>query len=195
VVDGLRERKKLRTRADITVAALRLFAERGFDGTTVDDIALAADVSRRTFFRYFARKEDVILAWKSEMAQELRAALADRPAAESAFEAAHGAIAGVVRGYAAQPQLTLGLLRLFELTPALAPEVEHDSWDAALAEGVAARLAVDPARDPRPRLVALVSFAVLNAAVQEWAAGGGREDLLELLGASFEVLRAELRAG
>jgi AcrR family transcriptional regulator len=195
VVEGLRERKKLRTRGDITAAALRLFAERGFDGTTVDDIAAAADVSRRTFFRYFARKEDVILAWKSEMALQLRAALADRPASESAFAAAHQAMAKVSSGYAALPQLALGLLRLFELAPVLKPEAGHDSWDVALTEGIAARLGVDPARDPRPRLVALVSFAVLNAAVQEWGGGGGEADLLELLDASFAALRQEARAG
>jgi len=125
------------------------------------------------------------------MAMQLRAALADRPSAETALEAAHGAIGTVVSGYAAQPQLTLGLLRLFELAPTLKPEAGHDSWDVALAEGIAARLGVDPDRDPRPRLVALVSFAVLNAAVQEWAAGGGRGDLLELLDSSFVALRGE----
>jgi AcrR family transcriptional regulator len=193
VVEGLRERKKLRTRGEITEAALRLFAERGFDGTTVEDIAAAADVSRRTFFRYFARKEDVILGWKHEMALLLRAALAERPASESAFEAAHRAMATVAGGYAAQPRLALGLLRLFELAPVLKPEAAHDSWDVALTEGIAARLGVDPAADPRPRLVALVSFAVLNAAVQEWGAGGGEADLLELLDRSFDALSAEAR--
>ena len=76
---GLRERNKLRRSEQITQAALRLFAERGFDGATIDEIAAAADVSRRTFFRYFARKEDVILDWKRQMADELRDAIDARP--------------------------------------------------------------------------------------------------------------------
>ena len=96
---GLRERNKLRRSEQITQAALRLFAERGFDGATIDEIAAAADVSRRTFFRYFARKEDVILDWKRQMADELRDAIDARPPDESPLDAVHGALATVAAGY------------------------------------------------------------------------------------------------
>lgn len=186
---GLRERNKLRRHEQITEAALRLFAQRGFDGTTIDDIASAAEVSRRTFFRYFARKEDVLLGWKRRTAEELREALAARPANEPPLDAVHGALATVAAGYGADPELTLGLMRLFESGPDLHAEADYEAWDAVLTEGIARRLGVDPLRDPTPRLIAMVGFAVLTATVQSWGAAGGRTDLVELLDEGFAALR------
>jgi AcrR family transcriptional regulator len=186
---GLRERNKLRRREQITQAALRLFAERGFDGATIDEIAVAADVSRRTFFRYFARKEDVILDWKGQMADELREAIDARPGEEPPLEAVHGALATVAAGYSEQPELTLGLLRLFESGPALHAQADYEAWDAVLTEGLARRMGVDPLRDPAPRLLATVGFAVLSATVQSWGEAGGAEDLIGLLDQAFAALR------
>jgi AcrR family transcriptional regulator len=188
VSTGLRERKKLRTREQITEAAIALFADRGFDGTTVDDIAAAADVSRRTFFRYFARKEDVVLAWKQETAAELRDALAARPPGQSPLEAVEGALITVATGYGRE--LTLGLLRLFE-RPLELPHSEYTAWDEVLATGLAQRMDVDPERDPRPRLIAAVGFAVLLATVQSWGAAGAKDDLSALLQEGFAALRQE----
>ena len=186
---GLRERNKERRRERITDAALRLFAERGFDGATIDDIAAAAEVSRRTFFRYFARKEDVILDWKRAMAEQLREALAGRPSSEAPLDAVHRALATVAAAYGAQPELTLGLMRLFESGPELQAGSDYQAWDAVLTEGIAERLGVDPLRDPLPRLVATVGFAVLTATVHSWGERGGEQDLTALLDEGFAALR------
>jgi AcrR family transcriptional regulator len=186
---GLRERNKARRRERITDAALRLFAERGFEGATIDEIAAAAEVSRRTFFRYFARKEDVILDWKRAMAEQLREALAARPASEAPLDAVPRALATVAAAYGAQPELTLGLMRLFESGPELRAGSDYEAWDAVLTDGIAERLGVDPLRDPLPRLVATVGFAVLTATVHSWGESGGEQDLTVLLDEGFAALR------
>lgn len=82
VTEGLRERKKERTRDAIREAAHDLFVEHGFAGTTVEDIAAAAEVSPRTFFRYFASKEEVLFASFDETLELLRDFLHSRPTGE-----------------------------------------------------------------------------------------------------------------
>src|SRR5690348_10261397 len=80
---GLRERKKRRTRHAIAGAALRLFAERGYEETTISDIAAAADISPRTFFSYFPSKDDVVFAEMDERLATVRDRLASRPSGET----------------------------------------------------------------------------------------------------------------
>jgi AcrR family transcriptional regulator len=77
---GLRERKKLQTRDALTRAALELFAERGYDDTTLAEIAEAAGVSTRTIFAYFPGKEDILFSTLQTMLGALAQALAERPA-------------------------------------------------------------------------------------------------------------------
>lgn len=80
---GLRERKKRRTRQAIAAAALRLFAERGFEESTIADIAAAADVAPRTFFSYFPSKEDVVFAEIDDRLADVRERLDRRPTGET----------------------------------------------------------------------------------------------------------------
>ena len=83
---GLRERSKARRRAAIIRAALELFAERGYDGTTIADIAAAADVAPRTVAMYFPSKQDIPMYRFSKSVDELTGALRERPPGESIGE-------------------------------------------------------------------------------------------------------------
>jgi AcrR family transcriptional regulator len=85
--EGLRERKKKRTRRALVEAALRLFDERGYDETTIADITTAADVSTRTFFSYFRSKDDVLFADTDERLELLWAGLAERAPDERPVDA------------------------------------------------------------------------------------------------------------
>jgi AcrR family transcriptional regulator len=87
VPDGLRERKKQRTREQIVESAMRLFAERGYHATTIAEIAAAADVAPRTFFAYFPSKEAVVFHGVDRDMDALASALRDRLPGETAFDA------------------------------------------------------------------------------------------------------------
>src|SRR5918995_3666716 len=87
VPQGLRERKKQRTREQIIEAAMALFAERGYHATTIPDIAAAADVAPRTFFSHFPSKEAVVFHNVDRDLDGLRSALRDRLPGETAFDA------------------------------------------------------------------------------------------------------------
>lgn len=98
---GLRERKKMRTRQAIATAALRLFAERGYEETTIADIAAAADVSPRTFFSYFPSKEDVIFAEIDDRLAEVAEGLRRTPG-ESPMETIRRSIVDVLEAIVAE---------------------------------------------------------------------------------------------
>ncbi|MGO4755658.1 TetR/AcrR family transcriptional regulator, partial [Streptomyces sp. 2MCAF27] len=89
---GLRERKKQLTRDALIRSAISLFTEQGYEKTTVDEIVTAVNVSPRTFFRYFAGKEDVALAPVTEIDERVLELLAQRPPSEGPLEALRGSV-------------------------------------------------------------------------------------------------------
>ena len=142
---GLRERKKARTRAAIRQQALRLFRERGYSATTVEQIAAAAEVSPATFFRYFPTKEDVVL--QDDMDIVTLEALEAQPAGLGPIAAMRSATAAMVAQMSAED---MDRLRdTIELTLSV-PEVRARAVDefTRTIEVVAAALAKRAGRDP-----------------------------------------------
>jgi AcrR family transcriptional regulator len=139
---GRRERKKLATRAALETAALRLFTERGYERTTVEDIADAADVAVRTFFRYFSSKQHVLFGDVAHtIVGRLRAALADRPVDETPVRAVRAAMDAIDIDDDEQRRQTIARLRLVRQLPELMPTYQmvfHELHEA-IAEFVASR--------------------------------------------------------
>jgi AcrR family transcriptional regulator len=188
---GLRERKRQQTRERLTRAAMALFLERGFEATTLDDIAAAADISRRSFFHYFASKEDVVFAWQEESTAALIAAVAARPTDESMLTAAENAITAMVGQL--EPGEAIAMARLKRDNPALQArdQVKYEKLERALAEALGKR-ADYKAEKLQARLVAMIATGAMRIGGEFWAAEGAREKPEALAKRTFAAIRAIL---
>jgi AcrR family transcriptional regulator len=193
--EGLRERNRRRTASDLQQAALRLFTERGYDAVTIDDIAGEAGVSRRTFFRYFATKEDVLFSDQPDRLVELRKALAARPPEEPLLTAVRQAILSMAGEYEDEQEYLLRRITIMRGTPALLGRalIYQRSWEDALSELVADRLGVDPLTDLRPGVVAGATMAALRTAITLWLAQDGKAHLPTLAAEALDLLDGGLQ--
>jgi len=170
----LRDVARGAVRDEVAKHAWLLFAEQGFEGTTVDEIAEAAGMSRRTFFRYFSSKEELVLERLVESAGAVAEALAARPGDEPAWPALRAAFEVTVRLQEEHTDITRRLLRMLGDEPALRSVLSERRrrWEELLAPHVAVRL---PRRtsgrgpDPRARAVAASAIACLETAQELWA--------------------------
>jgi AcrR family transcriptional regulator len=188
---GRRERKKRRTRLDLMEHAARLFAANGFDETTTEDIAEAADLSQRTFFRHFGSKEAVLYADMDELRVRVRAALAERPAGEPVLLAVREAVLTLADTYEAERDHRLLQARLAAAYPSVSAysrAVVQAEWEKELIAAVSDRLGVDPVGDPRPEIVAGAAMSALRASIRRWAASEGTEHLPTIVAEAFEAL-------
>jgi len=164
---GLRERKKQRTREAIVEAAFELFAERGFDGTTVADIAEAAEIAPRTFFSYFPSKDDVVFHDFEERQAMVAEWLAGREPGANAIDALRTGIASIAGEAELDREAVLRekrlRKRLIRESESLAAHSEHLNGRLAelLGEAVAADLG-EPPDALRPRLVAAAAAAAIG---------------------------------
>ena len=174
-----RERKKRQTREALMRAALELFHAKGYESTAIREITDAVDVSERTFFRYFASKEDLALSFVKDGYEALLAELAARPLAEEPLTALRNAFRESLRTLTADEQpgdepAYLLVVKLIDTTPSLLAahmRYLHDR-DHEIVHVLASREGVDPATDLRPRLVAMVFGSLAFLANREWRTQG-----------------------
>ena len=194
---GLRERKKQQTRETIARAALKLFTERGYDETTLAEIAEQADVAPRTIFAYFESKEDILLCEEGNFLNDLRRRLEERPADTTTVDAIRAFLASMK-----QPDEEARLRKQIIMgNPALQMRMRgrHAEIEPMLAKSIAKDLGSDPG-DIRPRLIAASMTAAFEAAsdrILEAESGDdplSHEQAMAILDEVLEFLRGGLEA-
>ena len=186
---SLQERKQELVRAELFNAAWQLFGQRGYEATTVAEIAAAAGVSRRTFFRYYASKEDVLVETSDDLAEAMLAAVAERPLDEPPLVAIERALVPVLESRMARTDRLRTIIRLLRESRTLRRAMleRHALMEERLAVQLAVRLGLDADKDSTPALLAFIARAMMDTAFNI-AYDHDRTDVSALVGELFTKL-------
>lgn len=170
VLTGLRARKRAKTLARIQIEAMRLFVERGFETTTLDDIADAAEVSRRSLFHYFGSKEEIVFSTREDFPKLLADYVSRRPPNEPLLNMVENALIDMATRLES-PQMRK-ISRMIRDTPALnaGEQGKYEEVELALAKALADRKNL-PATDTDCQVTAAISIGILKMAVKAWVSG------------------------
>jgi AcrR family transcriptional regulator len=188
--DGLREIGRRAVRAEIAQRAVAILDQRGFDETTVEELSAAVGISPRSFFRYFATKEEVAIGDLLPMGRLIETALSERSEAEAAWVALRAALTPLVRIAEADPEAVRRATRVALSTPGLRAKTleRHLTWAEHLAPIVARRF-TGTSRHPALAADAITqsALACLYVATSTWAAGSA-ESYSELIDEAFAAV-------
>jgi AcrR family transcriptional regulator len=191
----LRERTRRAVQKEIADAALALFASRGYDATTIDDIATAVGMSQRSVFRYFATKEEIVVGKLDLSADDMLAILRARPAGEPAWTSLRRLFDIV--GTPDQQEAVKPMHRVIFETPALLGlylQKLHSVQDAVVAalldraEAAGTPYAPD---DPAPQALTAAAFGCLVAAQHAWMASPGNEYLASYIDRAMAAINPD----
>lgn len=195
----MRERTRRIVQSELTVVAQDLFLVQGYEATTVDQIAAAAGMSKRTFFRYFASKEDLVIGKYDLLGDRMAEVLAERPDDEPVWQSLRRVLDLTV-GYVQNEQERIrsdAMERIMQSTPALNASYldKMSRMQGLLVEGIRGRLAPEGSPgtslvDPRPAAIVGAAFACLLAARTAWLSSDQSRpfaDLLDQSMAAFSV--------
>ncbi|RFB91495.1 TetR family transcriptional regulator [Rhizobium leguminosarum bv. trifolii] len=189
--EGWREKKRRETLQRITDSALRLFAADGYEATTLDAIAKAAGISRRTFFYYFDSKEEILAAWQKGLPEAFRAAILAQPKDQSPLDAVCSAHLKLMANFdAAQTIVIERILRSNEQLRASNQakflQMEQTTFEALC------EIWPQAMRRKALRMVAMVSVGALRLAIDSWAEEQQRKPLADYVKEAFADLKAEV---
>ncbi len=190
---GLRERNKRERRRRLEDVALDLFEREGFDKATIEQIASDAGLAPRTFFSYFATKDDLVLADYSERLDRILAELELRPAEEPAWDALRASFAAVASDYESEEHRIRRRFTIMAKNPSvIARSLQLQAgWEQALTERLTTRLGAD-SQDPAPRLLAAMALTIMRVSLQHWLITPRAPALPELVQDGFVRLASGL---
>lgn len=191
---GLRERKRRETLHRIAEQGLKLFLTHGYEATTLDAIAEAAGISRRTFFYYFKSKEEILLAWQDGGFNEtLRAALLEQSTKQSPLNAVKSALLELTLRFQADYKQTRVIERLMCANEAL--RIRHQAKYVEKEQAVFDALCQmwpQPKRQPALRIVAMMSIGALRLAIDNWNRDQGKRPIAVYLKEAFADLKSAI---
>src|ERR1700730_10527070 len=190
--EGRRERKRLETLRRIAETGLKLFIAHGYEGTTLEVIAEAAGISRRTFFYYFKSKEEILLAWQgSGFVEALRPAMLEESPHQAPLDAVRHCLPKLISRYETKESIIVDrLLRSTEALRARKQAVYVDMEQALLGAMCELWSATDAGASLR--IVAMVSIGAMRLAMETWRQENGKRSLAKYLRESFATLKAEI---
>ena len=188
---GLRERKRRQTRQRVVDSGLRLFLANGYEATTLDAIADAADISRRTYFSYFASKDELLLAWQEGADDAMRAALVELAPDQAPFDAVRGALSKVVSLFETADFIAIDDLMHSTEGLRACKQAGYERQERAL---FAALCEIWPEPDRRAALhmLAMVATGAFRLALEMWREDGRKGPVAEYLDAAFDTLQQEV---
>lgn len=189
---GIRELKRQQSKQSLQSAAIELFETQGFERTTVKQIADAAGVSPRTFFRYFPSKDEVVFGDTESDLKQLQAYVMERPADEPEYKALRGALIEFSSFIEAKKDIVLARARVIDATPRLLARatLDFEGWGEMLASCLTAR--EGDSLQMRHRLIAWICLHAVLVAFNEWRLGNGTRSLPKLAQEAFDLLETEL---
>jgi AcrR family transcriptional regulator len=190
-LEGVRARKRRETLQRITDAGIRLFIEKGYDATTLEEIASAASISRRTFFHYFKSKDDILLSLQSGMGAMIAKAVEDAPDDQRPLDAVRDAVVKVCSAIPADDMIVIDrLMRSSAIVQARkqASYVEHEKTLFAALR----RRWPEPGRESGLRLVAMLAVGAIRLSTEALYRDDGQRTMTALLIEAFEAIKAEI---
>ncbi|MFF4101515.1 TetR/AcrR family transcriptional regulator [Streptomyces sp. NPDC001903] len=189
---SLWDRSRQAVVASIFDTAMRLFAEQGYEATTIAQIAKEAGISQRSLFRYFGTKEDIVCGEQEELGELLRATVEAQPAAATPWEALRAGFEVLMEAHG-DPGRLLEITTLIFDTPPLRARYTQKRlrWQELVQPAVTARMAAGQGPVPQVRAAAVTAtvFACVDAATEVWVRSGGSADLTVLYDEALAAVR------